>query len=709
MPRHKNKKQKPEEKNQKRGDDNFVIHPDIKKSVRVVLLLALAIVFILAAVERAGPVGKFLYRILNRLFGWGYYLFPFIFFVGAFAFVNPLRKRALWIPLAAGGLFLISGLGIIDIAFSGKGGLVGGAIGALQIPFGVPASFVIMFAALIASFLVMLNRPVKFFARKKKKEPEWEVENVKIHIPESADEKSKKEESRKDRREKLDANIGRDRADGEAAKETVEEEKDFFSGKRRGLAEQFKKYVLPPLTLLISSVDRPTIGDLRANANVIKRTLESFGIPVEMGGVNVGPAVTRYTLKPAEGVKLSRITSLHQDLALALAAHPIRIEAPIPGQSFVGIEVPNRSAALVRLGSLLGYADFGKAECMTFALGRNVAGEPVFVNIAKLPHLLIAGATGSGKSVAIHSLLISLLYKNPPATLRLILVDPKKVELSLYHGIPHLLAPVITDSKQAINSLRWAITEMERRYELLLEEGARDIKGYNKKKFRLPYIAIVIDELADLMASYGREVEGSIIRLAQMSRATGIHLVVSTQRPSVEVITGLIKANITSRIALQVASQVDSRTILDTAGAEKLLGSGDLLFISPEHSKPVRIQGAYVTEEEVKRVVDFIVKNNKIEETEEEIEENKNESGESPFSDTVDFTKFNEDDEEDELYGAAVETVRAAKKASASLLQRRLKIGYARAARLLDIMEERGIIGPGEGAKPREVYLDTTE
>ncbi len=427
-----------------------------------------------------------------------------------------------------------------------------------------------------------------------------------------------------------------------------------------------------------------------------------------MGEINIGPTVTRYTLKPAEGVKLSRITALHSDLALSLAAHPIRIEAPIPGKSLVGIEVPNKAAAVVRLGSLILYPDFQSADPLSFALGRNVNGEPVFADIAKMPHLLIAGATGSGKSIAIHSMIISLLFRNSPDMLRFILVDPKRVELSVYEDLPHLVAPVVTENKKAIGALRWLIQEMDRRYQLLLDLGVRDIKSYNKTVPQnggeaLPFLVLVIDELADLMSTYGREVEGSIIRLAQMARATGIHLIVSTQRPSVEVITGLIKANITSRVALQVASQIDSRTILDTAGAEKLLGHGDLLFISSEMSKPKRIQGGFITEEEVKKVVSFIKKNNQPVPQDEVDLESSAPNGEGGSDNSLFEHLAGEDD--DELYEEAVEVVRAAQKASASLLQRRLKVGYARAARLLDIMEERGVVGPGEGAKPRDILI----
>jgi len=389
-------------------------------------------------------------------------------------------------------------------------------------------------------------------------------------------------------------------------------------------------------------------------------------------------------------------------LALALACHPLRIEAPIPGKSLVGIEVPNKTAAIVRLGSLMSYPDFA-SNTLAFALGRDISGDPIFPNIAKMPHLLIAGSTGSGKSIAVHSLIISLIYKNSPETLRFILIDPKRVELSIYENLPHLMSPVIIEGKKAVAALRFAIQEMEKRYEELLKAGCRDIGGYNSRKEKesiMPYLVIVIDELADLMAAYGREIEGVIVRLAQMARATGIHLVVSTQRPSVEVITGLIKANITTRIALQVASQVDSRTILDMAGAEKLLGGGDMLFTTSDISKPKRIQGSYVSEEEIKTVVGFIIKNNPP--TDEFfINGPAKSNGEGLFVEV--------DEEEDELYPEAIAVVTEAKKASASLLQRRLKIGYARAARLLDIMEAKGLIGPGDGAKPREVYLNKSE
>ncbi|MBI5732772.1 hypothetical protein HY967_02305 [Candidatus Jorgensenbacteria bacterium] len=662
------------------------LHPDTKKSVAIVVCLGFAITLILAGFNQAGPWGAAFYKLFSKLFGWGYYFLPTVSFLIALSFFAPERRKFVGVTIASSLIFVTSGLGLIDIVSPGSGGFTGTLIGSLKYPFGTPASVVITLTALIASLLSTVNRPLRLRmpTLKKSKEPIGN-EALSVTLPVQA------------------PSVPSTTTETKNIEPTISKIKKVIGQKpgevKTTTAKPIHNYTPPPLSLLVSSLEKPTIGDLRANANIIKRTLDSFGIAVEMGEINVGPTVTRYTLKPAEGMKLSRITALNQDLSLALAAHPIRIEAPIPGKSLVGIEVPNKAAALVRLGSILHYEEFQKLDPLAFALGRNVNGEPIFPNIDKMPHLLVAGATGSGKSITIHSILISLLYKNSPEMLRLLLIDPKRVELSIYSGLPHLISPVITENKKAMGSLRWVLQEMDRRYEMLLEAGSRDIKSYNRaSKEPLPYMLIVIDELADLMVSYGREVEGSIIRLAQMSRATGIHLLVSTQRPSVEVITGLIKANITSRVALQVASQVDSRTILDTAGAEKLLGNGDLLFISAERSKPIRVQGAYITEDEIKVVVNFIVKNNDSAEEILAIESTNGVNGEN-----LPFEAYADADNDDELYEEALQVVRNAKKASASLLQRRLKVGYARAARLLDIMEEHGVIGPGDGAKPREI------
>ena len=671
------------------------LHPETKKSIWAIVFLGIAAVLILASFKSAGPFGNFLYLFFEKLFGRGYYLLPAIFLVLAGVFLTSERQRIYQITFLGAGLFTLAGLGLIDIIFPDRGGWVGRIVGFLEIPFGYTASIIIVIIAIIISFLVTLNLPIKIKKPQKAlevTEPLKVSEVVGSPVSVAEPTQTKAESKAEEIQEKIQEKIAR------------------FSNRPKTVAlKTLKGYVAPPLGLLRSSIEKPTAGDLRANANIIKRTLESFGIPVEMGEINIGPKVTRYTLKPAEGIKLSRITALNQDLSLALASHPIRIEAPIPGKSLVGIEVPNKASALVRLGSLMAYPEFSSAGLLGFVLGRDVNGEPIFTDIDKMPHMLIAGSTGSGKSIMIHSLLISLLYKNSPATLRLILIDPKRVELSIYNNLPHLVSPVITESKKALAVFRWAIEEMERRYELLLQAGSRDIQSYNKKypEEPLPYILIVVDELADLMFSYGRDVEGSVVRLAQMARATGLHLILSTQRPSVEVVTGLIKANITCRVALQLPSQVDSRTVLDSAGAEKLLGGGDMLFVSSESSKPKRIQGAYIPEEEVRKVTDFIRENNK--DFWEQGEQLVFENGVSPVGPISEdgLDKYS-GDEEDELYEEAVRVVSEAKKASASLLQRRLKVGYARAARLLDIMEARGVVGPGEGAKPREVFIKET-
>lgn len=451
------------------------------------------------------------------------------------------------------------------------------------------------------------------------------------------------------------------------------------------------------IDLLEDRAGKPTAGDISAHQEKIRTTLLNFGIEVEMVGVNVGPTVTQYTLKPAEGVKLASITALSNDLALALAAHPIRIEAPIPGQALVGIEVPNQTVAVVGLKEILQSDVFKRRRSsLVAALGKDVAGTPWVIDIERMPHLLIAGATGSGKSVCINSVLISLLYTNSPDVLKLIIVDPKRVELAPYNDIPHLLTPVVTEVAKTINALKWVVGEMDRRYHVLQQAGKRNIQGYNEgSDEKLPYLLVVIDELADLMAVAAADVETAIIRLAQMARAVGIHLIVATQRPSVDVITGLIKANITSRIAFAVASGTDSRTILDTSGAEKLVGRGDCLFVSAELSKPKRIQAAFVGDAEIERVVGFL----------------KSEGIPDYNPEVVVKTSSHSmggggiEDGDDDLLGEARALVIRSQKASASFLQRRLRVGYARAARLLDLLEERGVIGPGDGAKPRDVLV----
>jgi DNA segregation ATPase FtsK/SpoIIIE, S-DNA-T family len=467
-------------------------------------------------------------------------------------------------------------------------------------------------------------------------------------------------------------------------------------------------YNVPPIDLLEAEKGAPNAGDIKNYSAIIKKTLQNFDIPVEISEVNIGPTVTQYSFKPAEGIKLSRIVALQNDLSLALAAHPLRIEAPIPGRALVGIEIPNKTRATVRLRSLIENEQFKNfPSSLALALGRDVSGAPVIADLAKMPHMLVAGATGAGKTIGLSNIVLSLAFRNSPRTVRLILVDPKRVEFPVYGDLPHLLTPVIVDTQRAVNALKWLIKEMERRFQVLSAARARDIGSYHALPAsnsaateELPYIVVIIDELADLMAARGKEMEAMIVRLAQMARAVGIHLVLATQRPSVEVLTGLIKANITSRMAFQVASQIDSRTILDSSGAEKLLGQGDMLFISSDFSKPKRIQGAFVSDKDVKKVVGWIAN-----ETQSVSQENMDGDDELSHSALEGLESGSyEDEDDDPLYEEAKRVIIESKRASASLLQRRLKLGYARAARLIDILEERGVVGPAEGSRPRQVY-----
>jgi len=703
----KKKKKENNESSSTRWHDG--LKDETKYSIFAVISLGVSFFLILSIFNTAGVAGEYSYTIMRFLFGAVLYLVPAVFFAGGIVFLSSVRPRLLLTSIIGSVLMLLSVLSIVDIIFDDyTGGFVGFAI---SWPFlwliDFWASLILFFVVFVIGALIMFNFPLSFiqslFQKKFKQEklfPEDDLKNTEEFDKNIEPEKESFKESLPE-----EEGLADDDYDKDGSIETVNGNEGFLS-KAKTVHKKFmgKKFEPPPLDLLETDKGKPSTGDIKANANIIKRTLQNFNINVEMNEVCIGPSVTQYTLKPAEGVKLARITSLSNDLALALAAHPIRIEAPIPGKSLVGIEVPNRTSSLVGLGSLLGQDDYKKSVTpLLLSLGRNVAGRPVFDSLGKMPHLLIAGATGSGKSVCIHSLMMSLLFRHAPWELQFLMIDPKRVELTIYNDLPYLLTPVITDAKKAIMALKWATKEMERRYDVLLEAGARDIHSYHKKKSSdsMPYIIVVIDELADIMATYPREFEASIVRLAQMSRAVGIHLLVSTQRPSVEVITGLIKANITTRIAFQVASQVDSRTILDMAGAEKLLGNGDMLYLSGDSSKPRRIQGAFVSEREVRQVADYLV-----DEYEDlDMFDLKMGNGEmeqvSMFENGASF----EGEEEDELYEEARDLVIKAGKASSSYLQRRLRIGYARAARLVDMLEERGVVGPADGSKPREILI----
>ena len=472
-----------------------------------------------------------------------------------------------------------------------------------------------------------------------------------------------------------------------------------------------ENYEYPPLELLSKATKKTIKGGAKAltdTATKLQKTLYSFGVSAKVENVSVGPAITRYELKPAEGVRVSKIANLADDIALNLAAETIRIEAPIPGKQAVGIEVPNKEKESVHLREVLESDEFKENKSkLTVALGKDVAGNIELADIAKMPHVLIAGATGSGKSVCINTIITSIIYKAKPSEVKLVMVDPKVVELSVYNGIPHLLIPVVTDPKKAAGALAWAVQEMDDRYNKFATKGVRDLKGYNKAVEKeggigiLPQIVIIVDELADLMMVAAKDVEEAICRLAQKARAAGMHLVIATQRPSVDVITGLIKANIPSRIAFSVSSQIDSRTILDTVGAEKLLGKGDMLYFPTGAPKPVRVQGAFVSDDEVEKIVDFIKQNGTANYSEDILEsiENNNKTEKELAQEQA------EDDDTDPFLNEAIETVVETGQASTSFIQRRFKVGYARAGRIIDQMEERGIISGYQGSKPREVLM----
>ena len=689
-----------------------------------IVLLAAGVLLLLAIFGAAGPVGTVVFTASYGIVGIGAFLLPLaLIAVGLYAgFGRPALA-----PLTASGLLLI---GASVLAFAGLfpgtsfGGIAGTWEGKMLAGFFGFWGAVVLLGATIAIGVAIVTdiealgallgeNVISLYARLRERrakskieeeEPLEEFEDV-VGVPLPAEEPEEEvvEEGEADAHHEPVVTVF-NRASG-------------VGSTGSGIANFDAEYNPPPLSILGADRGKPGTGDIKANANIIKRTFQNFGIHLEMDEVSVGPTVTRYAVKPAEGVRLSKIVSLANNLELALAAHPVRIEAPIPGKSLVGIEVPNTTKAMVGLGGLLSSSEWTEStKPLLAALGRDIAGTPHYVNIAKMPHGLVAGATGSGKSVAIHALITSLLYRNGPNQLRFIMIDPKRVELTAYNGIPHLLTPVITDSKKTILSLKWAAKEMERRYNILEAEQVRDIDSYHatvyepaKKKHAadmpeaLPYIVIVIDELADIMHSYPRELEASIVRLAQMSRAVGIHLILSTQRPSVNVITGLIKANVPTRLALQVASQIDSRTIIDGSGAETLLGAGDMLYLSSDMQKPVRIQTAFISENEVKKVVSYIKSHNAGDLSNIDLGGVNGVSSEP--NDVIGLVNgdFGDDDIDDELYANAKATVEEAGRASTSYLQRKLKIGYSRAARLMDVLEARGVIGSADGSKPREV------
>ncbi len=729
------KKKKDKEKN---GNGNgykpkkrWGVSGDTKRSIAAVFLIALAILAVFSLFGGAGTFGTYFSMILSLAFGIGRFLLPVLMIAVGFMYFR--RDTDSYYVFVAAGFFVFFAaiLGLIHIFYPlsqmigiAKLGQGGGFLGvAAAYPalkyFGFSAGMVVLSAVALASLLLALNVPLRALL----KPVEWMKERKEEDDEESQENEGKAKEPIVTVEEKPSAVARISEILSRKTEKPVAEHKAPMPDKRRVITG----WKLPPLDLLEQTSGKAKAGDIEANAKIIHETFKNFGIETEIGEISVGPAVTQYCFKPAAGIKLSKITGLNNNLSLALAQHPIRIEAPIPGKSLIGIEVPNKTPTMVRLRNIIESSDFAERKSeLTLALGQDVAGNFILGDLTEMPHLMIAGTTGTGKSVCINTIITSLLYQNSPDNLKLILIDPKRVELTAFNGIPHLLTPTVVDNGKVANSLKWAIGEMERRYKMLQDASSRDIFSYNnkikegqKKEIvneetgevigeeeikRLPFIVIIIDELADIMASHSKDVEAAIVRIAQMARAVGIHLIVSTQRPSVEVLTGLIKANINSRIAFQVPTQIDSRTILDSAGAEKLLGNGDMLFISAKSPKPRRIQGVFVSESEVKRVVKAIKA-----QLDGEVEYNEEVTAPQRVSLGGKMTgagHLSGDDEGDDFYEEAKDTVIRAGKASASLLQRRLRVGYARAARILDILEANGVIGQADGSKPREILVD---
>jgi len=715
---------------------SFELSDHAKHSIGIVIVFAFGLISLLGLFNLSGQAGVFFSHWLSLLFGFGKWLVPLVFLFWGILLV---RDKTVDVkPSDYFGLFLLFisyqtlfhfFIDETEWLLNAQAGLGGGYIGyylsrLFVYAFGFWGGVIILLCLLLVSLVIVFNTSLSkligresflavfwqslssafrgvFSAGKDNSEDRSEAQFLiasaqaeALHSWQSRAVSDSQAEDNEGEDEDLDQELSV--AQARLAKAAADREQAKLSLPKKKIRIDL------PIELLNHKTGQAVGGDIQAGAAKIKRTLENFGIAVEMAETKVGPTVTQYTFKPAEGVKVSRIITLNNDLSLALAAHPIRIEAPIPGQSLVGVEVPNKAKALVGLREILEDSVFkNRKHNLMIALGKDVSGTVWIYDITRMPHLLVAGATNSGKSVCLNTIIISLLYQNNPDDLRFIMVDPKRVELPAYNGIPHLLTPVITEVSKTINALKWCLNEMDRRYDLLNKAGKKNIQTYNadKPEEKLPYIIFIIDELADFMMTSGKEMEAAIIRLAQMSRAVGIHLILATQRPSVDVITGLIKANVPARIAFSVTSLVDSKTILDMSGAEKLLGQGDMLLTTAELSKPKRIQGAYVSDQEINDVISYI----------------KEKSGEADYLEGVtDRQKVGgvagvgldgTHGDEDELMSEAQEIIIKAGKASTSLLQRRLSIGYGRAAKILDMLEEAGIIGPSNGSKPREILI----
>lgn len=702
--------------------------------VGAVFLIAVSLLLVIAWFNAGGPILEWMHSAALTIVGYTVYILPILFIYIAVETFRAEDNKLPFVAKFATALLIVWCAGLFGLMMDGAGNPTGGVIGRginaamLALVDSGVAMFIYILLIIVTALFVLRLSPLAVFRAIKElmsRDISEQDENVKVMRKAAAADAPKPS---KIGELKLNAGVPMLEA------EPMEEKKSKGLSSLRGSVKQDKaaeeqaalvsvsdpNWQAPSVDLLEKKQSPADAGDVQQNAQTIRDTLAEFNIDVEMEGANIGPKVTQYTLKPPSGVKLTRITALETNIALNLAAQSLRIEAPIPGQRAVGIEVPNRKAADVRLYGILTAKQWKNSrEPLSFAIGKDISGDAVVGELNKMPHLLIAGQTGSGKSVMINTLLTSLLYRNSPSEMKLILVDPKQVEMAPYEDIPHLLTPVITEPEKTISALKWAVNEMERRYKLLAEEKIRDIKTYNQRaqakskktadeegqseEGAMPYIVIVIDELADLMMVAARDVEALIVRLAQKARAVGIHLVLATQRPSVDVITGLIKANVPARIAFTVASQIDSRTILDQVGAEKLLGQGDMLMLTPSMSKPKRIQGAWVMDEEVVTITDHLRMQSAPQYNDEIVSQPVQLNGKGGV--VMDFDGSGGDD----MYKDAVRVVVESGKASTSLLQRRLRVGYARAARIIEEMEEQGIIGPADGARPREVLISSVD
>lgn len=737
----KKKKSSAKKRVQQAAQPQHVLPDGFWRQIGAIFLIVFSFLLVLGWFGVGGPVLDWLFAAILSTIGYSVYVVPVLFIYIA---VEVFRAEENKIPFAvkfASTLALIWFSGLFGLLKQDDGTTTGGFVGdtvnsgmlAMVNP-GVAALLYILLILITAIFITSASPKgiITWFWTMIRGDKAEQEDNVKVMRKAAALDTSKKGDKNDF---KLNAGVPMlDAADEEKKKKSTPLS-SMKNATPRDKAEEDKAALVtvndpnwqPPSLDLLEKKESPAdAGNVQQNAQIIQDTLGEFNIAVEMEGANIGPKVTQYMLRPPSGVKLTRITQLETNIALNLAAQSLRMEAPIPGKKAVGIEVPNRRAADVRLRSILSSKQWTAGhEPLSFAIGKDISGQAVLGELNKMPHLLIAGQTGSGKSVMINTLLSSLLYRNSPSEMKLILVDPKQVEMAPYEDIPHLLTPVINDPEKTISALKWAVNEMERRYKLLAEHKVREIKSYNTmlqkqaKKITvqdeegvdqqhengaMPYIVIVIDELADLMMVAARDVEALIVRLAQKARAVGIHLVLATQRPSVDVITGLIKANVPARIAFTVASQVDSRTILDQIGAEKLLGMGDMLMSTAALPKPKRIQGAWVTDDEVLAITDHLRQQSPAQYNDEVVSQPVQLNGKGGV-----VLDNNSAGSSDDMFEKAVTLVVEGGKASASLLQRRLSVGYARAARLIDEMEEQGIIGPSAGSKPREILISNIE